>query len=106
MKSWKTVFFSYLFINLKCFLPFTKKKKEIKLNNKKNFSSIWLLSYQSYQEDLSEKLSLNIKLSDQYIKMQEEQSKLLSLFYLAVTNSVLDQNQLFNAEQVSISNVM
>lgn len=38
--------------------------------------------------------------------MQEEQSKLLSLFYLAVTNSVLDQNQLFNAEQVSISNVM
>lgn len=83
-----------------------QKKKEIKLNNKKNFSSIWLLSYQSYQEDLSEKLSLNIKLSDQYIKMQEEQSKLLSLFYLAVTNSVLDQNQLFNAEQVSISNVM
>lgn len=82
------------------------QKKETKLNNKKNFSSIWLLSYQSYQEDLSEKLSLNIKLSDQYIKMQEEQSKLLSLFYLAVTNSVLDQNQLFNAEQVSISNVM
>ncbi|KAK4474953.1 hypothetical protein MN116_002057 [Schistosoma mekongi] len=53
------------------------------------------------KEELKEKLSLNLSISDQYIKMQGEQSKLLSLFYLAVTNSMLDQNQLFNAEQIS-----
>ncbi|VDP68143.1 unnamed protein product [Schistosoma mattheei] len=78
-------------------------KRELQLSNlMKTRDSV----LKKLKEDLSEKLSLNLKLSDQYIKMQEEQSKLLSLFYLAVTNSVLDQNQLFNAEQVSISNVM
>ncbi|CAH8567397.1 unnamed protein product [Schistosoma turkestanicum] len=51
------------------------------------------------KEELREKLNLNLTLSDQYIKMQEEQSKLLSIFNLAVTNADLDQNQLFNAEQ-------
>ncbi|KAH9592235.1 hypothetical protein MS3_00004239 [Schistosoma haematobium] len=72
-------------------------KRELQLSNlMKTRDSV----LKKLKEDLSEKLSLNIKLSDQYIKMQEEQSKLLSLFYLAVTNSVLDQNQLFNAEQL------
>ncbi|CAH8667958.1 unnamed protein product [Schistosoma bovis] len=73
-------------------------KRELQLSNlMKTRDSV----LKKLKEDLSEKLSLNIKLSDQYIKMQEEQSKLLSLFYLAVTNSVLDQNQLFNAEQLA-----
>ncbi|CAH8640195.1 unnamed protein product [Schistosoma mattheei] len=72
-------------------------KRELQLSNlMKTRDSV----LKKLKEDLSEKLSLNLKLSDQYIKMQEEQSKLLSLFYLAVTNSVLDQNQLFNAEQL------
>ncbi|CAH8666550.1 unnamed protein product [Schistosoma margrebowiei] len=72
-------------------------KRELQLSNlMKTRDSV----LKKLKEDLSEKLSLNLKLSDQYIKLQEEQSKLLSLFYLAVTNSVLDQNQLFNAEQL------
>ncbi|TNN09101.1 spindle assembly checkpoint component MAD1 (Mitotic arrest deficient 1), partial [Schistosoma japonicum] len=59
------------------------------------------LILKNLKEELKEKLSLNLSISEQYIKMQGEQSKLLSLFYLAVTNSMLDQNQLFNAEQIS-----
>ncbi|CAH8663010.1 unnamed protein product [Heterobilharzia americana] len=53
------------------------------------------------KEELKEKLSLNLTLSNQYIKTQEEQSKLLSLYFLALTDSMLDQIQLFNAEQVA-----
>ncbi|CAI2735004.1 unnamed protein product [Schistosoma spindalis] len=72
-------------------------KRELQLSNlMKTRDSV----LKKLKEDLNEKLSLNLTLSEQYIKMQEEQSKLSSLFYLAVTNSVLDQNQLFNAEQL------
>ncbi|CAH8872905.1 unnamed protein product [Trichobilharzia szidati] len=52
------------------------------------------------KEEFKEKLSCNLTLSNQYIRTQEEQSKLLSSYYLAVTDSVLDQNQLFNAELI------
>ncbi|XP_018655338.1 putative spindle assembly checkpoint component MAD1 (Mitotic arrest deficient protein 1) [Schistosoma mansoni] len=74
-------------------------KRELQLSNLMKARDLVL---KKLKEDLKEKLSLNLTLSDQYIKMQEEQSKLLSLFYLAVTNSVLDQNQLFNAEQLLV----
>ncbi|CAH8678430.1 unnamed protein product [Schistosoma rodhaini] len=74
-------------------------KRELQLSNLMKTRDLVL---KKLKEDLKEKLSLNLTLSDQYIKMQEEQSKLLSLFYLAVTNSILDQNQLFNAEQLLV----